>query len=274
MLLISAAGALGGVGFCFGIGLAIANKLLLVELNKKEQAIVDALPGINCGACGFPGCSRYAAKLVEGNTEPNRCLPGGEEVAAAIGEILNIKVEMGPKQVARLLCRGGGRKAGRKFDYQGAMDCQMAVLVGEGDKNCRFACLGLGTCVRVCDFGAITIDEESGLPVVDEEKCMACGACIRECPKRLFELCNASKRVNILCSSNAVKGAEVRKVCSIGCIKCKKCIKVCDFDAPHFVDNMVKIDTEKCTNCGDCVRSCPVKIINMIEENKENDNRE
>jgi len=269
MSFVPAVVTLGGVGLCFGAGLATAYRLLEVEVNPKEAELTEALPGINCGACGFPGCAGYAAALAKGEAEPNKCMPGGKETVLSIGKILGIEVEVGVRKVARILCKGGGTLAKRKFRYEGVQDCHMAVLVGGGDKVCRYACLGLGTCERVCSFDAITMDKKSGLPVVDSDKCVSCGACLRECPKKLFEMCGVDTQVNILCSSDEVKGITVKKACSCGCIKCRKCIKVCQVDAVHFENNIIRIDTDKCTNCGDCVKECPTKVIEMLSPSCE-----
>jgi len=255
MSFIPAVGALGSIGFCFGIGLAAAYRFLAVEVDLVEAQLVEILPGINCGACGFPGCSGYAAGLAAGEAEPGKCLPGGKDVAVAVGRVLGIDVVVGVKKVPGVMCKGGGLRSSKKFLYEGVNDCQMAVLVGDGDKLCRYACLGLGTCVRACDFDAIAIHPESGLPVINREKCVSCGNCARECPKSLIELNDIGKLVQILCSSNEEKGITVKKACQYGCIKCRKCIKVCQVDAPHFVNNIIRIDLEKCTKCGDCVKA-------------------
>ena len=109
---------------------------------------------------------------------------------------------------------------------------------------------------------------ENGLPVVDKDKCVACGACVKECPKNLFKLVPKDKRIHVLCNSKDI-GKVVAKVCKVGCIACKACEKVCPVEglAIHVNDNLAEVEYNKCIMCGKCVEACPRKII--VDERKK-----
>jgi electron transport complex protein RnfB len=251
--------SLGAMGILFGGGLAIASKKLAVKVDPKVQQILEILPNANCSACGLPGCSAYAEKLVEGGAEINACIPGGNDVASAIGEILGVEADQREAQVARLQCQGSRDVAQDKYIYQGIQDCKAAILLGGGNKACNYGCLGLGTCVRACPFDALHIGPK-GLPVVDTKRCTGCGKCREECPLNLFILVDRSQKVYVGCHSND-KGPAVKRVCSMGCIGCKICEKSCPYDAVKVNDFLAEIDYEKCRNCGICAAKCPTNAI-------------
>ncbi|MFC1658849.1 4Fe-4S binding protein, partial [Candidatus Omnitrophota bacterium] len=163
---------------------------------------------------------------------------------------------------------GAGKKVKDRFQYNGLEDCIAANLVMCGQKECIYGCLGFGTCARICPFDAITMSDE-GLPVVDVQKCTACGKCVQACPKELFSLAKVVSKVHVLCSSHDT-GADTRRVCPVGCIACRKCEKACSVDAIHVIDNLAVIDYDKCTSCGECVTVCPVKCIIMSEGKTQN----
>ncbi|MGE5893395.1 MAG: 4Fe-4S binding protein, partial [bacterium] len=160
---------------------------------------------------------------------------------------------------ARIMCQGGWTKSAKRFKYEGVQDCRAAVLAGGGDKSCIYGCLGYGTCMRVCPFGAITMNDDH-LPVVDMAKCTGCRKCEQACPKKVIEVLPGSKAVIVACHSRD-KGGDTRKNCSIGCIACGMCEKVCPFDAPKVENNLSRINLDKCRVCGLCVPKCPTKAI-------------
>lgn len=247
-------GFLGGI---FGLFLAIASKVFTVKVDPRVERIIEVLPGANCGACGQPGCSGYAEAVAAGKAPPNLCIPGGTEVCARVAAIMEVEAVAGEQAVAVLLCRATG--VGDKLFYDGIQDCRAASLIHGGSKACHYGCLGLSSCERACPFGAIHMGED-GLPIVDESACTACGICARVCPKNLFKILPSQKYVHVQCQSHD-KGGVVTKVCKVGCIACKKCEKVCKFDAIHVEDFLAIIDYEKCTSCGACVKECPREII-------------
>lgn len=185
--MLTAAIIIGLLGVVAAAGLGYAAKIFYVEVDPTVQAVEEALPGANCGGCGFPGCSGAAVAIAEGRAAPNICVAGGSDIWAGVAAVMGVEVEMREPEFARLKCRGGTQRADRKFDYSGVTDCRAAVLLAGGDKLCEIGCLGLGTCEKNCMFGAIKIGPE-GLPIVDDEKCTGCGTCVRLCPKNVLRL--------------------------------------------------------------------------------------
>ncbi|MCJ8499910.1 (Fe-S)-binding protein [Desulfatitalea alkaliphila] len=185
---------MGGLGLAVGIGLAIASKIFYVYVDPKILAVEAALPGANCGGCGYPGCSSNAEAVVAGKAAPNSCVAAGPEVAEAIAAILGVSVEAKEPDIARPGCTYGVADADTKFLYDGLNDCRAAALLNGGMKVCTIGCLGLGTCARACPFDAITMGPE-GLPVVDEVRCTGCGTCERVCPKNIITLSSVTRRI-------------------------------------------------------------------------------
>jgi electron transport complex protein RnfB len=249
---------LGGLGMLMATILFFAHKKLKVEVDEKIVLIYQILPQANCGACGYAGCENYAEAIVKGEAEPNRCTVGGKEVAEKIGEILGIEVKASERKVAVLTCQGGVEECPERFIYDGHLDCKEANLLHQGNKACIFGCLGLGTCVKVCPFSAIKMDEKKKLPVIDEEKCTGCGICVKECPKGVLKLIPKGKLVYLACVSSD-KGREVREVCKVGCFACNICVKACPYSALRMENNLPVMDFEKCVDCGICYQKCPTK---------------
>jgi electron transport complex protein RnfB len=257
---IAAVSVLGALAVLFGAGLAVASRVFRVQGDPRVEQIEGVLPSVNCGACGYGGCAAYAAAVVAGQVGPSECVPGGMEVARKVAEIMGLVAEEKARQVAVVICQGGNR-AVERFGYEGVTDCRAAMLVQDGAKGCRWGCMGLGTCAAVCPFGAIVMGDD-GLPHIIEEKCTACGTCVDACPKQVIRILPARSMVHVLCRSHD-KGAEVRKVCSVGCIGCKKCESVCPVEgkAVHVADFLARVDVETCISCGKCVNVCPMGTI-------------
>jgi Na+-translocating ferredoxin:NAD+ oxidoreductase RNF subunit RnfB len=249
-----------GMAIVFGVGLALAAKKFSVQIDPKVEQVRDVLAGANCGACGFAGCQSYAEAVV-GNPEisANLCTPGKGATAEAVARITGKQAGVTEPIFARIMCQGSKSSSSKKFKYEGIVDCRAAVLAGGGDKSCIYGCLGYGTCARVCPFHAITMADD-GLPVVDITKCTGCRKCEQACPKRVIEVLPASKTVLVSCHSKD-RGVETKKACDSGCIACGICVKVCPFDAPSIMNNLSKIDLNKCRVCGLCVRKCPTNAI-------------
>lgn len=259
--------SLGGMSLLFGAGLAYASQKFAVKIDPKELEILEVLPGVNCGACGYPGCAGYAAAVAAGEASAMNCPVGGSNVAGQIGEIMGLQVEETQRTVARVLCGGDCDNAAQKYQYEGIEDCVAASMLGSGPKECSYGCLGLGTCVRVCPFDAIHINDK-GIAVVDKEKCTACGKCVIACPKNLIEIIPASSQVQVMCISQD-KAKDVREACKVGCIGCRLCVKACEYDAIKVVNNIAHIDYDKCVDCMACAEKCPTKAIYADFENRK-----
>lgn len=251
--------ALGGLGLLFGLVLGYSSKKFAVEVDPKVPLIREALPGANCGGCGYAGCDAYAEAVASGAAAPNCCPIGGAACAENIGSIMGLTVDASEPKVAYVKCQGTCEKAKDKYAYYGLIDCQEAMNVpGAGAKTCEFGCLGYGSCVKACAFDAIDIVD--GIAKVNKENCVACGACIKACPKGIIELVPEKQKVFVACNSKA-KGLEVKNACSVGCIGCGICAKACPKDAITMVNNLSVIDYSKCVNCGICAQKCPTKAI-------------
>lgn len=260
--LIIPATSLGGLGLLFGVLLGYASKKFQIEVNPKVPLVREALPGANCGGCGFAGCDAYAQAVVENGAPANLCVVGGAAAALKLGEILGVTVESAEKRAAYVKCSGDCKSSKDKYEYGRIIDCiEASKLPGSGAKACTYGCLGLGTCVKVCQFDALHIID--GIARVDENNCTACGACVNICPKGLIELIPADKNVRVSCSSQD-NGKEAKENCKVGCIGCRICEKNCEFDAIHVFNNVAKIDYEKCTKCGVCITKCPAKAIKNL----------
>lgn len=256
--IISAVCVVGGVGLLFGLLLAFAAHIFAVQKDERAEKILSVLPGANCGSCGFAGCSAYAEAVVKGEAPVNGCTVGKAAVAEQVAAIMGVDAGEVKEYVARVMCGGDRGSVVYKFEYKGIKDCIAADKFAHGAKKCESGCLGLGHCVNVCPFGAISI--KNGVAVVDENLCQACGKCLKECPKGIIKLVPKDSRVWVLCS-NPEMGKFVNQYCKKGCIGCKLCEKECKFDAIHVVDNHAVIDYSKCKNCGMCAKKCPRGVI-------------
>ena len=252
-----------GIAIVCALVLTVSSAFFGVKENEKTAAVRDCLPGANCGACGYSGCDGYAKAISEGETDnPSLCIPGGDGVAKSIAEIMGLEAADVVERVAYVACNGSCMPAERKYVYNGPKTCVSANMYYSGDRDCTFACLGYGDCVKVCPRDAICIDNTRYVAEIDPRKCIGCGLCVKECPNGIISLINDTSRVVVKCSSHN-KGAQVRKVCSNGCIACGKCEKSCPAGAIKVENNLATIDYEKCTGCGVCHEVCPVKCIHL-----------
>lgn len=253
-----------GLGALAALGLGLASRKFAVAVDPRVETLEGDLPGINCGACGYAGCSALARALAAGEAEPTACIPGGAAVAAALAQILGVEAGESLSRVAVVHCKGTHAVAADKGVYQGLGDCRAAYLVGGGPKLCNYGCVGLGSCERSCLFDAIHVGAD-GISHVDRELCTGCGACVEACPKNLIELVPSDVLVPVRCSS-PLKGKAVSAVCTAGCIGCGKCQKTCPFEAIQMERGLARIDPQLCTSCGLCVPVCPTGNIDDLVE--------
>lgn len=258
-MIITAVVCFSGAGLVLGIILGIADKYLKVQTDPREERVLDSLPGINCGACGHPGCIGYAQAIVEKGDEIIKCIPGGEDVAGKLGAIMGKQAGRMEKRVARVKCNGGRDKSPEKFTYSGISSCAAVDITGGGNKACMYGCLGLADCMRACPYDAISMRED-GIPDIREDKCTACGKCVIECPRNIIDIIPVDKRVIVACCSKD-SGAETRKNCKVGCIACRLCVKACPSQAITVEDNLARIHPEKCTLQKACIPKCPMHTI-------------
>lgn len=250
---------LSAMALVFGIGLAVASKVFEVKQDERIPLVREALPGANCGGCGFPGCDACAAAIVDGSAACNACPVGGAAVAEAIAGIMGEEAIDGPRLAAMVMCQGDHVKAPARAEYYGVKDCREAVNANGGAKGCRFGCIGYGSCVAACKFDALHMSE-NGLPVVNRDNCTACNQCVITCPKGVMQLVPFDHDIRVSCK-NRMKGKYTRPDCSIGCITCRRCVKVCPTGAVTVQDNLASVDYEKCIQCGLCTEVCPTGAL-------------
>lgn len=254
----------GGVGIFVGLFLGIASLKFHVEVDERETKVLEALPGNNCGGCGYPGCSGLAAAIVKGEAPVNQCPVGGAPVASEVAQIMGVDAGDSKRMVAFVACNGTCDKTTRDYEYTGAKDCGMLSFVpGGGPKSCNYGCLGFGNCVKACAFDAIHVVD--GVAVVDREKCKSCGKCVAACPKKLISLIPYDAKYAVACSSKD-KGPDAMKKCSVPCIGCSICVKNCENEAVTVTDFNATIDQDKCISCGKCAEKCPKKVITCLQK--------
>ena len=248
-----------GVGILCAVMLVVASKFMAGSVDQKESDLREALPGVNCGACGYSGCDEYAKALANGECQKtNLCIPGSDGVARQLANVLGVSAEDVIEQVAVVRCNGSCEVAKIKAEYDGIPSCAAAKQLYGGQYACQYGCLGFGDCAVVCPQDAICVQD--GVARINTSKCIGCGLCAEQCPNGVIFLLADVHTVTVACS-NQEKGGVARKQCAAACIGCKKCEKACPSDAIHVIDNLARIDYEKCTACGKCVGECPVHCI-------------
>ncbi|MGI6242559.1 MAG: Fe-S cluster domain-containing protein [Prevotella sp.] len=258
---------LGAIALIAAVVLFLVSKKFAVEEDPRLAQVQETLPGANCGACGFPGCSGMADALVEGAAKGSIdglfCPVGGAEVMGRVADLLGMAVANADPMVAVVRCNGTCEHRPRIAQYDGMKTCAAIHMTSTGETACGYGCLGCGDCVKACGFDAIHMNPETGLPEVVEDKCTSCGACVKTCPRHIIELRKKgpkSRRIYVQCV-NKDKGAVARKACQVACIGCGKCEKACKFDAIKIENNLSYIDFNQCRLCTKCVDVCPTNAI-------------
>lgn len=245
----------------FGIVLAVLGKKLAVHEDERIRQVRDKLSGANCGGCGYAGCDAFARAIVEGKADINACCATSADNKKLIAKIMGTSVSAEDTKI--VVACNGGNNAQDKYEYMGYGDCKSMELLCGGRKQCKWGCLGMGSCVDACPYGAIQVGMD-GYAEVDRTKCIRCGRCVSTCPKNLVKRIPADAKVYVACS-NCQKGKEVRAICKSGCIGCGLCQKNCPNGAITVQNNLAVIDYSKCTGCGICMQKCPQKCIKSAE---------
>jgi electron transport complex protein RnfB len=259
MNILVAALTLGLLGLAFSLLLSFFNKRFAVEVDPRLETLLGLLPGSNCGACGQAGCLGLAEAVLAGKAEVTGCVAGGSAVAAKVAEFMGVSIVAKEDLVAYVACRAGRSLARTKYAYEGVQNCQAANLLFGGDKLCSYGCLGLGSCVRVCQFSAIKITPE-GVALVDKAKCTGCTKCVAACPRSVISMVPKRQTVLVGCN-NHDRGRRAKEVCDIACTACKICEKNCPEKAIVVTNDLAVIDYTKCKEHGICVAKCPQKTI-------------
>ncbi len=255
---------LGSVGVVSAIILYFVAQKFKVYEDPRIDDIEEALPSANCGGCGYPGCRAFAEACAKADNLDNLYCPvGGNDVMKKVAEILGQEVKEQKRQVAVVRCAGSYEHRAHHNIYEGPENCAVVHQLYGGETDCHYGCLGLADCVRACDFDALHMDEKTGLPVVDEDKCTACGACVEACPRDIIELRvlgPRDRKIFVSCINEDPAG-PAKKACSVACIGCGLCYDACKFDAITMTDNLAYIDDKKCVLCRACVEVCPTNAI-------------
>jgi len=255
------------LAFILGTALGFFRDFFAVPRNPLVDSIRGALPGANCGACGFPGCDSYAEAIAAGNAGISSCTAGGAAVSEKIAAITGQSGGAVQQAAAVLACRGSYLHSPHKGKYTGIKTCRGAKLSTGSTKLCSWGCLAFGDCIKVCVFGALSMDKEKALPVVDYTKCTGCRMCMAECPQGLLvPVPKTQKGAIILCSNRNPNRQGVIKTCKIACIKCGLCVKSCPRQCIELVNYVPVVDLTKCDSCGTCVEKCPTKVFKIIEK--------
>ena len=258
-IIISSVVLVSLIALIIGVFLGVSSEIFKVEVDEKVTKVRECLPGNNCGGCGFAGCDALAEAIAKGVAAVNQCPVGGAPVAAKISEVMGVEAGDSTKMVAFVHCNGTCVNANKAYEYNGVKDCRLAAsLPNAGEKQCRNACLGYGTCVEACKFDAIHIVD--GVAKVDEEKCVACKACINACPMKVIELVPYGKKHKVECS-NKDKGKPAMDACKVSCIACGMCERTCTKGAIKVNNSLATMDFSKCDDCGACAEKCPRKCI-------------
>jgi len=255
-----------------GVISAVVLYVVSIKFYVYEDPLIaqvdNLLPASNCGGCGSPGCKAFAEELVKNQDISHLFCPvGGNEVMQSISKLLGKEVSEKEPSVAVLLCHGSCEVRPQTTQFDGPDSCAISALIFSGESDCQYGCLGRGECVAACDFDAMYMDKNTGLPVIITNNCTSCGACIAACPRELIELRPRNKKdlkIYVGCK-NQDRAAIAKKACAVACIGCSQCVEVCPKDAIEVTNFLAYIDATACTLCRKCVPVCPTNAI--IETN-------
>ena len=97
--------------------------------------------------------------------------------------------------------------------------------------------------------------------MVDKEKCIACGQCIKVCPNHVIRFIPYRANYAVACN-NKDRGSEVNKVCQVGCIGCTICVSKFPNSGCRMDEFLSVVDYSKDTSqIQEASLACPKKII-------------
>lgn len=265
-MLISSVLTLLGLGLAAATVLAVASQVFHVEEDPRVEAVVDALPGANCGGCGYAGCEGYAIAVVnDAGIAANLCVAGGAEISIAVGELTGKVVAAAEPLLSFRRCDKVAGNVALRYEYQGMPSCAAATLLASGADLCSWSCLGYGDCAQMCPFDAMTVVDK--MVQVNPRKCTGCGLCVKVCPRNSLELIPTRARVAVFCATKD-KLRAVMEICDTGCINCGKCIKSCPAQAVSNIDGRIEVNQKKCLaygpDCAEaCIDACPRNILRI-----------
>lgn len=265
---------LTGIALGLGILIYVVNRTVPTKVKgiEKTEELAGILPGMNCGACGYPGCFAYAQALTRDADlilkTPCTVACQDPENLKRLEKALGVSIDTAEMNRKALIhCNGNSEVI---HNYSGVNTCKAAAQLLSGYKKCPYACLGLGDCVEVCPQGAISLKPESGVAVVDPDKCTGCGLCLAECPQNLIELVAEGTKIALLCNYKPLRDIPGREKCDAGCTHCRKCFNSCEYDAIVWNKERAipEFDIEKCTLCRKCIEACPNHTLAEFTEVK------
>jgi Na+-translocating ferredoxin:NAD+ oxidoreductase RNF subunit RnfB len=267
-IIIYTAAVAAVVALFLGLALGVFKEIFHVEEDPLIGMLREALPGANCGGCGFPGCDGYASAVAggagfAGGADITKCTAGGKATADKLAGIMGVGAAEVKPLVPVPCCLGGSDIAVKRGSYSGLTSCRGAKIAG-GTKLCSWGCIGFGDCVNVCKFGALSMGKDR-LPVVNWGLCTGCKVCVAECPQGILKLIPKDiKAVLALCSNRNTIRSAIRKTCRLGCIKCGICVKQCPEQCIVINSGIPIVDYSKCTACGTCEQKCPTKVMRVL----------
>lgn len=182
-----------GIGATCGIVLSLSSKIFYVYEDPRIAQVENNLAGANCGGCGYAGCSAAAEAVVAGKEPPTVCIINSKEGVEGVSRIMGVDAGAAEAPLSYNLCEGGNR-AENKYHYMGVSSCKAMAAVFGGHRVCTVGCIGLGDCVKACQFDALHMGPD-GYPVVDDAKCVGCGACQKACPKDIIQVKTLSEKL-------------------------------------------------------------------------------
>lgn len=273
MTVLTAVSVVGLLTVLLASLLIVASRKLYVQEDARLEKVEEMLPQNNCGGCGYPSCRMFAEALVAEDVLPGKCTVSSEQERTALATFLDVESGTQIKQVARLACAGGSNVAKNQAIYLGQKTCTDAAQVASGGKRCAWGCIGFGDCEAVCDFSAISMNQH-GLPVVDEEKCTACGDCVEVCPKDLFSLQRIDHHLWVICKNQEL-GDHILDYCQVACTACGRCAADAAANQISMQNNLPVIqhfkNTISSTEIEDIrvIQRCPTGAIVWISDEGE-----